>query len=176
MKPNADAAGSATDPVTVYIGIGSNLLHPVEQVRQALANLAAMPGSHLLRHSPLYRSTPMGPVDQPDYINAVAVLATTLTPLDLLDALQKIEQRQGRVRGGQRWGPRTLDLDILLYGEQQIVTDRLTVPHPGLGERNFVLYPLADVADDKLYIPGLGLLGQLIRACSRQGLELLQQC
>ena len=176
MTASASETGSATDLVKAYIGIGSNLQQPIEQVRQALRNLADVPDSRLVSHSPLYRSTPLGPADQPDYINAVAVLATTLAPLDLLDALQALEQRQGRVRGKERWGARTLDLDILLYGEQQIVNDRLTVPHPGLGERNFVLYPLYDVAGDDLYIPGLGLLGQLIHACPRQGLELLEQC
>ena len=176
MKPGDGNTGSLAEPVAAYIGIGSNLQQPVEQVKQALRHLAEIPRSQLVTHSPLYRSTPLGPAGQPDYINAVAVLRTTLAPLDLLDALQVIEQRQGRIRDGERWGPRTLDLDILLYGEQQIVNDRLTVPHPGLGQRNFVLYPLYDVAGENLNIPGLGLLGQLIQACPVQGLESLEQC
>jgi 2-amino-4-hydroxy-6-hydroxymethyldihydropteridine diphosphokinase len=118
----------------------------------------------------------MGPADQPDYINAVAALATRLSALELLDALQTIEQQQGRVREGERWGPRTLDLDLLLYGDQQIHTDRLTVPHPRLGERNFVMYPLHDITGDDLLIPGLDTLGHLLQACPRQGLELVETC
>jgi len=173
MKPGGNDAGSITEPVTTYIGLGSNLERPVEQIKRALQQLAEIPQSRMISHSPIYRSSPMGPADQPDYINAVAVLVTTLAPLELLDALQAIEQQHGRIRGEQRWGPRTLDLDILLYGEQQIDNDRLIVPHPGLGERNFVLYPLCDVAGENLNIPGLGLLGQLKYVCPAQGLELL---
>jgi 2-amino-4-hydroxy-6-hydroxymethyldihydropteridine diphosphokinase len=169
MKSAGGDAASSLNPVTVYIGIGSNLQQPVEQVRQALLHLAEIPRSRLLAHSPLYRSTPLGSADQPAYVNAVAALATELAPLVLLDALQSIEQQQGRVRGSERWGPRTLDLDLLLYGDQQITNDRL-------GERNFVLYPLYDVAGENLRIPGLGLLGQLLHACPAQGLELLDQC
>ncbi len=174
MNPGNKETGSLADLETVYIGIGSNLQQPDEQVRLALKHLGQIPYSRMITRSRLYRSAPLGPPDQPDYINAVAVLVTTLPPLALLDALQAIEQRQGRVRAEQRWGPRTLDLDILLYGEQQIVNDRLTVPHPGLGERNFVLYPLYDVAGENLFIPGLGLLGQLRQACPAKGLELLE--
>ena len=173
MKPGGKDAGSITDPVTTYIGLGSNLEQPVEQIKRALQYLAEIPQSRMITHSPIYRSSPMGPADQPDYINAVAVLTTTLAPLELLDALQAIEQQHGRIRDEQRWGPRTLDLDILLYGDQQIDNDRLIVPHPGLGERNFVLYPLCDVAGENLNIPGLGLLGQLKNVCPAQGLELL---
>jgi len=173
------AGGDATpllNAVTVYIGIGSNLQQPIEQVKQALQRLAEIPQTRLITCSPLYRSAPLGPADQPDYINAVAALATELAPLDLLDALQTIEQQQGRVRSGERWGPRTLDLDLLLYGEQEIAIDRLIVPHPGLGERNFVLYPLYDIAGEDLQIPGLGLLGELLQACPAEGPELLEQC
>ncbi len=176
MNPANKETGSLADLVTAYIGIGSNLQQPVEQVRQALQHLGQIPHSRMITHSPLYRSAPLGPPDQPDYINAVAVLVTTLPPLALLDALQAIEQQQGRVRGEQRWGPRTLDLDILLYGEQHIVNDRLTIPHPGLGDRNFVLYPLCDIAGENMSIPGLGLLGQLKQACPAKGLELLEEC
>jgi len=176
MNPVGENAAPLSSPVTVYIGIGSTLQQPIEQVKQALVHLAEIPRSRLLAHSPFYRSTPLGPVEQPDYINAVAALETELAPLDLLDALQSIERQQGRVRSGERWGPRTLDLDLLLYGDQQIANDRLIVPHPGLGERNFVLYPLYDIAGENLRIPGLGLLGQLLHACPAQGLELLDQC
>lgn len=162
--------------VTAYIGLGSNLQQPIQQINQALQLLKDIPRTHLITASPLYRSEPLGPADQPDYINAVAALATGLSPLELLDALQAIERQQGRVREGERWGPRTLDLDLLLYGDLQIHNERLTVPHPGLGERNFVLYPLYDIAGEDLRIPGLDALGHLLLACPRQGLELLESC
>jgi 2-amino-4-hydroxy-6-hydroxymethyldihydropteridine diphosphokinase len=141
MIPARRNETSPEKSVTAYIGLGSNLQQPIQQVKQALLHLAELPQTHLLNASPLYRSAPLGPADQPDYINAVAALATRLSPLALLDALQTIERQQGRVREGERWGPRTLDLDLLLYAEQKIQNDRLRVPHPGLGERNFVLYP-----------------------------------
>jgi len=167
---------SPEKPVTAYIGLGSNLQQPIQQVKQALQQLAKIPRTRLMTASALYRSAPLGPADQPDFINAVAALTTRLSPLELLSALQEIERQQGRVREGERWGPRTLDLDLLLYGEQQIHNDRLTVPHPGLGERNFVLYPLSDIAGKDLRIPGLDALGHLLDACPRQGLELLESC
>jgi 2-amino-4-hydroxy-6-hydroxymethyldihydropteridine diphosphokinase len=131
--------------ITAYIGLGSNLDDPLNQIEQAALELAALPGCQLLALSPRYRSAPMGPADQPDYINAVAALATQLEPLALLDALQAIEQQHGRQRL-LRWGARTLDLDLLLYGEQTIDHPRLMVPHPGMLERAFVLVPLADIA------------------------------
>ena len=176
MNPTGSNATSPGEAVTAYIGLGSNLQQPIEQVKRALQQLTKIPHTYLLAASPLYRSAPLGPADQPDYINAVAALDTRLAPLDLLDALQAIEQQQGRVREGERWGPRTLDLDLLLYGDQQFQTERLTVPHPGLGERNFVLYPLHDIAGDDLPIPGLDTLGHLLQACPRQGLESLETC
>lgn len=156
--------------ITAYLGIGSNLDNPVAQVRLALKSLAAVPDSRLLGQSSLYRSAPLGPLDQPQYINAVASIQTALDPLALLDAMQAIELTQGRVRTGERWGPRTLDLDILLYGDEIISTERLTVPHPGLQQRNFVLYPLQELAP-QLVLPGLGGLDMLLAACSADGLE-----
>lgn len=156
--------------ITAYLGIGSNLDNPVAQVRLALKSLAAVPDTRLLGQSSLYRSAPLGPPDQPDYINAVARIHTALAPPALLDALQAIELAQGRVRTGERWGPRTLDLDILLYGDEIISTERLTVPHPGLQQRNFVLYPLQELAP-QLVLPGLGGLDVLLAACSADGLE-----
>jgi 2-amino-4-hydroxy-6-hydroxymethyldihydropteridine diphosphokinase len=176
MIPAGRNEATPEKSVTAYIGLGSNLQQPAQQVKQALQQLTKIPRTRLIAASPLYRSAPLGPADQPDYINAVAALATRLTPIALLDALQAIEQQQGRVREGERWGPRTLDLDLLLYAEQQIRNDRLTVPHPGLGERNFVLYPLYDIAGEDLVIPGLDTLGHLLEACPRQGLELLEAC
>lgn len=130
-----------------YIGLGANLASPARQIWQALHRLAALPDSHLAGVSALYQSSPMGPQDQPDYINAVAALDTTLSPEVLLDALQAIEQCQGRLRQ-RRWGERTLDLDLLLYGNEQWHSPRLTIPHPGLSERDFVLVPLASLAPD----------------------------
>ncbi|UCE89170.1 MAG: 2-amino-4-hydroxy-6-hydroxymethyldihydropteridine diphosphokinase [Pseudomonadota bacterium] len=153
-----------------WIGLGSNLQDPVNQVRTALVELDAIPDTHLVRHSRLYRSAPMGPADQPDYINAVAMLETTLSPRGLLDELRAIESRHGRVRGGPRWGPRTLDLDLLLFGERRIAQADLTVPHPGLHVRAFVLYPLVEIAPD-LTIPGHGRVRDLADRCDGEGVE-----
>ena len=113
----------------VYIGLGSNLAEPQQQLRCALMALDALPDSRLVAVSSLYASDPLGPADQPRYNNAVAALDTSLAPLQLLDALQAIEQAQGRERKAERWGPRTLDLDILLFGQRLIDEPRLTVPH-----------------------------------------------
>jgi 2-amino-4-hydroxy-6-hydroxymethyldihydropteridine diphosphokinase len=112
----------------------------------------------------------MGPADQPDYINAVAALDTALSAHELLSAMQAIEHRHGRTRSGERWGPRTLDLDLLLYGMDQIHDATLIVPHPGLCERNFVLYPLYEIAP-RLLLPGLGRLGDYVARSTRQGLR-----
>lgn len=158
-------------PVLVWVGLGSNLEQPRTQVRSALNELSRLPDTRLLAESSLYRSAPMGPQDQPAYINAVARLETRLAAEGLLDALQAIENLHGRVRN-ERWGPRTLDLDILLYGSEQFSNSRLTVPHPGMAERSFVLYPMAEI-DPGLDIPGLGLLRELLTGCSSEGLERL---
>ena len=159
--------------IPVYIGIGSNLDAPIAQVQQAAVFLQTLPESRYLKTSALYRSPPMGPEDQPDYINAVSLLETALSADALLTELQAIECRQGRTRT-QRWGPRTLDLDILLYGEKIIKQDRLTIPHPGLHERGFVLYPLQDINPD-LVIPEYGSVALLIQSCNAAGLERLEQ-
>ena len=153
-------------PPLAYIGMGSNLEQPLDQLQRALTELRDIPGSSLQASSSFYISSPMGPADQPDYVNAVAALRTELSPLDLLDQLQQIEQAHGRQRG-PRWGPRTLDLDLLLYGDQFILNDRLSVPHPGIGERAFVLLPLAELAPE-LEIPGLGIVSDLLAACDTQ--------
>lgn len=144
-----------TDGVLVpaYIGLGSNMDDPVAQVRRAFAALRDLPDSRLVASSALYQNPPMGPVGQPDFVNAVAALLTSLSPAELLAALQGIEDRHGRRRDGPRWGPRVLDLDLLVYGGRRLQTETLTVPHPGLTERAFVLWPLAEVA------PGLRLPG-----------------
>lgn len=151
-------------PMVAYIGLGSNLQDPIQQIQNALAALKQLPDSTLARHSSLYRSPPMGLADQPDYVNAVAELHTRLAPIKLLDALQAIEVRQGRLSGARRWHARTLDLDLLVYGDQEINTPRLIVPHPGLHERNFVLYPLQEIAAD-VTLPGLGSIHRLTASC-----------
>jgi 2-amino-4-hydroxy-6-hydroxymethyldihydropteridine diphosphokinase len=155
--------------VAAYIGLGSNLEDPRAQLTRAFEELAQIPRSRLVARSPLYRSAPMGPQDQPDYCNAVARLDTELDAAALLDALQTIEQAHHRQRT-RRWGPRTLDLDLLLYGDAVIADERLQVPHPHMAERAFVLYPLADIAADVL-IPGKGSLADLLVTCPPTGLE-----
>lgn len=158
----------------VYIGLGSNLAEPRQQLRAALAALAALPDSQLTAVSSLYASDPLGPPDQPRYVNAVAALDTALTPLQLLDALQAIELEQGRVRKEQRWGPRTLDLDILLFGQRILDEPRLSVPHYHMHARAFVLYPLAEIAAD-LQLPDGRPLQSLLAACPYVGLERLAE-
>ncbi|MFO7593738.1 MAG: 2-amino-4-hydroxy-6-hydroxymethyldihydropteridine diphosphokinase [Pseudomonadota bacterium] len=140
--------------VRAYIGLGSNLDDPEARLQRAIEALSDIPDSRLTAFSRFYRSSPMGPAGQPDYVNAVAMLDTRLEPLELLDALQAIEQQQGRVRKGERWGPRTLDLDLLLYGAEVINHARLVVPHPGIKERKFVLYPLAELAPELVFPDG----------------------
>ena len=158
--------------VEAYIGLGSNLDEPIKQVQQALQELAQLPESRFIRASSLYRSKPMGPQDQADFINAVACLETALNPWQLLDELHQLEQRHQRVRQ-QHWGPRTLDLDILLYGDDHIHEAQLIIPHVGLGERNFVLYPLQEIMDEQYFIPGMGTLAELIGKIPSDGLERL---
>jgi len=143
--------------VTAYVSLGSNLDEPAGHVRRAFDDLTRLQDTALTARSPLYKSAPLGPPDQPDYINAVAAIETGFAPLDLLAALRAIEVRHGRKRDGSRWGPRVLDLDLLLYGDLVLNTSELTLPHPGLHERAFVLYPLSDIAP-ALVIPGRGAL------------------
>ncbi|MBU2886103.1 2-amino-4-hydroxy-6-hydroxymethyldihydropteridine diphosphokinase [Gilvimarinus agarilyticus] len=148
--------------VYAYLGLGSNLEDPRQQLSRAIEALAELPQSRLINVSSYYRSKPVGPQNQPDFINAAACLETQLEALTLLDHLQAIEQQHGRERL-QHWGPRTLDLDILLYGDAHIDTERLQVPHPFLTQRSFVLLPLADIA------PGIQLPdGQNLQALAEQ--------
>jgi len=163
---------SGTEQVIAYIGLGSNLENPVEQLKSARTSLAAVEGIEELAFSGLYLSTPMGPKDQPDYINAVMSVKTSLTAHELLHCLQEIEHGQGRVRTGERWGARTLDLDLLIYGDSQIRTPDLTVPHPGIPNRNFVLYPLFELCS-QLLVPGMGTIADLIAKCPTAGLQRL---
>lgn len=157
-------------PVTAYIGIGSNLDQPVDQVKRAVEAVDHLRGSRCTAVSPLYRNPPMGPSGQPDYVNAVAAVETALEPRELLLALQDQEARAGRRRNGQRWGPRPLDLDILLYGDQVIAEPDLDVPHPGIAERAFVLVPLAMIAPG-LRIPRLGVVSRLVATVDARALE-----
>ncbi|GLR64061.1 2-amino-4-hydroxy-6-hydroxymethyldihydropteridine diphosphokinase [Marinospirillum insulare] len=152
-----------------WIGLGSNLENPSKQVSDAFLELAKLPKTQLLKASKLWKSKPLGPQDQPDFINAVAEISTELEPLALLHSLQAIEALHQRKRE-QHWGPRTLDLDILLYDEQVLNSEKLTLPHPGIAERAFVLCPLAEL-NENLYLPNLGSVKQLIQqlgqtACS----------
>lgn len=152
-----------------YIGLGSNLDNPELQLKIALAALNEIPGVSLVQSSSFYRSKPLGPSDQPDFINAVVLLASDLTAMELLGRLQLIENRQGRDRDGQRWGPRTLDLDILLYGNEIINEAELTVPHPEIRHRNFVLMPLLEL-DPDIEIPGLGRAEELLEDIGTGGI------
>lgn len=131
-----------------YIAIGSNLASPLAQANSAVKALGNLPESRLVAVSSFYRTPPLGPQDQPDYLNGVVALKTALTPHALLDHTQRIELEQGRERKDERWGPRTLDLDILLFGNETICTERLTVPHYDMKNRMFMLYPLAEIAPD----------------------------
>ncbi|WP_280554304.1 2-amino-4-hydroxy-6-hydroxymethyldihydropteridine diphosphokinase [Halomonas sp. 25-S5] len=133
-----------------WIGLGSNLDVPRAHVERALGELDRLPLTRRIAASRLYASAPLGPADQPDYINAVALLATRLSPLALLDQLQALEQRHGRVRR-RRWGPRTLDLDLLLFDDQRVTLPRLTLPHPEMARRAFVLVPLAELAPSLVF-------------------------
>lgn len=139
---------------TVYIALGSNLANPLQQLKQAVETLQKFTKNFAV--SSFYGSKPLGPQDQPDYVNAVAKFDTELSPLALLDKLQEIEQQQGRVRL-RRWGERTLDLDILLYGNQQIQSERLTVPHYDMHNREFVIVPLYELSPDLILPNGMPL-------------------
>ncbi len=149
--------------IRVYIALGSNLAKPVDQVNCALEALAHMPRTQLVVCSAFYRSKPLGPQNQPDFLNAVVALDTELPPEELLDCTQAIEQNQGRVRKLERWGPRTLDLDLLLYGDRVINTERLTVPHYDMKNREFMLYPLAEIAPEVVFPDGESLQTVLTR-------------
>lgn len=153
------------------IGLGANLGDPVTTLQSAVASLQDLPDTRVIALSGFYRSAPLGPAGQPDYVNAVARLATRLTPHDLLDALHAIENRHGRIRE-MRWGARTLDLDLLLYDKDEIHTTSLIVPHIELKNRNFVVIPLLEVCPD-LILPDGTILADLPSARDHTGLERL---
>lgn len=151
----------------VYIAIGSNLASPLEQVNAAVQALGEIPDSQIIAVSSFYRTPPLGPQDQPDYLNAAVALETTLAPEALLNHTQRIELQQGRVRKAERWGPRTLDLDIMLFGNEVINTERLTVPHYDMKNRGFMLWPLFEIAPT-LYFPDNTALSTLLEHTEMQ--------
>lgn len=153
-----------------YVGLGSNLDDPAAQLATALKALAVLPDTRLVAVSSRYRNPPMGPQDQPDYLNAVAALLTRLPAEALLAALQGIEDAQGRRRDGDRWGPRTLDLDLLAYGNARLESAALTLPHPGICSRPFVLVPLAEVAPG-LHLPDGQSVAALAASCDATSLR-----
>lgn len=155
---------------TAYIGLGANLGRPTDKILSALASIAELSEIHLVAHSSLYMSNPIGPAGQPKYINAVAKLSTTLSPHHLLDALLSLETKLGRTREGTRWGPRIIDLDLLYYGERTINHHNLVLPHPEINNRNFVVYPLYEI-EPGFVLPTGQLLSTLIDEVSSRGLE-----
>jgi 2-amino-4-hydroxy-6-hydroxymethyldihydropteridine diphosphokinase len=157
---------------TAFVGLGSNIDDPRAQVARAIRELDAIAGCELVGASRLYQSPPMGPPDQPDFVNAVARVRTTMPPRALLDALLELERRHGRVRGGAHWGPRALDLDLLLYDDLVLDEAGLDLPHPGLTSRPFVLYPLAELAPD-LELPGAGPIRALLARVPAEGLVVI---
>lgn len=156
-----------------YVGLGSNLGEPARQVLEACERLQALPATRLLLISPLYQSRPLGPIAQPDFVNAVAGVLTQLEPRALLDGLRSIEAALGRPAVHEHWGPRVIDLDLLSYARERGTDPVLTLPHPGIVERNFVLYPLADIAPD-LDLPGLGRVAELAGRLTTEGLARLE--
>lgn len=147
----------------VYIALGSNLASPLTQVNAAIAALGTLPDSRIVAVSDFYRTPPLGPQDQPDYLNAAVALETSLAPESLLDHTQRIELDQGRVRKAERWGPRTLDLDIMLFGDETLATPRLTVPHYDMKKRGFMLWPLFEIAPELRFPDGETLASVLAR-------------
>jgi 2-amino-4-hydroxy-6-hydroxymethyldihydropteridine diphosphokinase len=152
-----------------YVGIGSNLDEPAQQVGRAFAALSELPQSRLILKSSLYGSTPMGPAAQPDFVNAVAGMLTQLEAGPFFNALRALESALGRVAPRVRWGARRIDLDLLVFASQRLDSPQLTLPHPGIVQRNFVLYPLFQVAP-ALQLPGLGPLDELAARADPAGI------
>lgn len=152
-----------------YIAIGSNLDDPQAQVRAAFESLAGLGRCRLVCRSQLYRTAPLGPQDQPDFVNAAAGLLTQLAPRELLIRLKELEKTIGRQSSVVHWGPRRIDFDLLVFGAERVNEADLTIPHPGVPVRNFVLYPLADIAPD-LFVPGHGRVRDLAQRVGRAGL------
>jgi 2-amino-4-hydroxy-6-hydroxymethyldihydropteridine diphosphokinase len=155
-----------------YVGVGSNLSDPRRQVERAIERLATLPRTRRVLVSALYGSRPLGPIAQADFVNAAVGLLTQLSAHELLQQLRAQESAFGRPAARERWGPRVLDLDLLAFAREQRTDATLTLPHPGIVERNFVLYPLSDIAPD-LELPGLGRLTELKGRVTSDGLSLL---
>jgi 2-amino-4-hydroxy-6-hydroxymethyldihydropteridine diphosphokinase len=155
-----------------YVGVGSNLSDPRAQVTRALAALGRLAGCRLVASSPLYRTQPLGEVVQPAFVNAVAGLLTQLAPEELLTSLRNLERELGREAPRERWGPRLIDLDLLVVGRETRATESLSLPHPGISARDFVLYPLGDIAPD-LEVPGVGRVSDLRNRVANRGIERL---
>jgi 2-amino-4-hydroxy-6-hydroxymethyldihydropteridine diphosphokinase len=155
-----------------YVALGSNLSDPRRQVENALEALAALPDARLIARSSLWRSAPLGPRDQPKFVNAAAGLVTTLSPREFLAALQGIERRLGKSEPAVRWGPRVIDLDLVAFADVRAAEKGLTLPHPGLHQRNFVLYPLSEFAAE-LFVPGLARVSRLRERVAPAGIERL---
>jgi 2-amino-4-hydroxy-6-hydroxymethyldihydropteridine diphosphokinase len=156
-----------------WLGLGSNLQQPVAQLRQALDKLGSEPAIEILDVSRFYRTPPWGDAQQDDFINAVALIETSLEPMPLLRVLQSIEKLMGRQRTGRRWGPRLIDIDLLLYGDLQCRSEALELPHPRMHARAFVLVPLCEL-DATLMIPGQGVAGELLQRLDCAGIACLQ--
>ncbi len=169
----SDRDGAGTDALwrPAYVALGSNLDDPRARIADAFERLAILDRSRLVARSRIYRSRPMGPQDQPEFLNAAAGLLTTRSARELLEDLLAIERAMGR-RRTERWGPRVIDLDLIWIVGSPIAEPGLAVPHPGVRERNFVLYPLADIAPT-LVIPGCGRVGELMERVGAEGIGVL---
>jgi 2-amino-4-hydroxy-6-hydroxymethyldihydropteridine diphosphokinase len=158
--------------IPAYVALGSNLDDPQRQIERAFEALAALPQTRLVLRSSLYRSAPLGPVAQPDFVNAVAGLLTGLDPDAMLEHLKRSERRLGRAEPVVRWGPRRIDLDLLVQGDAMRSGEQFTLPHPGIAARAFVLLPLAEIAPQML-VPGAGRVDHLLRRVDGAGLARL---
>ena len=158
--------------IPAYVALGSNLSEPARQIEAAFSELAKLADTQLVARSSLWKNPPLGPQEQPDFVNAAAGLLTTRAPQDFLAALQDIERRMGRTEPALHWGPRVIDLDLLVFGDRRSDEPGLSLPHPGLPQRNFVLYPLAEFAAE-LWVPGHGRVRTLQRQATGDGLERL---
>jgi 2-amino-4-hydroxy-6-hydroxymethyldihydropteridine diphosphokinase len=156
-----------------YVALGSNLADPAQQVMRAFDALGDLPGTRLVLRSSLYRSAPLGPVEQPDFVNAVAGLVTRLEAPELLHELKMLETRLGRAAPVVRWGPRLIDLDLLAHGNTRIASESITVPHPGIAERAFVVLPWAEISPT-YEVPGLGRVAVLARVLGANGLQRIE--